>query len=44
MSAPDFSTRPQLSEAVARFVRQRIFDGGYAAGEYVRLDQLATEF
>ncbi|ORW09854.1 GntR family transcriptional regulator [Mycolicibacter longobardus] len=43
MSVPDFSTRPQLSEAVARFVRQRIFDGGYAAGEYVRLDQLATE-
>lgn len=43
MSAPDFSARPQLSEAVARFVRQRIFDGVYAAGEYVRLDQLATE-
>ncbi|MEO6795140.1 MAG: GntR family transcriptional regulator [Mycobacterium sp.] len=43
MSIPDFSTRPQLSEAVARVVRKRIFDGGYAAGEYVRLDQLATE-
>ncbi|MGV0627436.1 GntR family transcriptional regulator [Mycolicibacter minnesotensis] len=43
MSVPDFTPRPQLSEAVARVVRQRIFDGGYAAGEYVRLDQLATE-
>lgn len=43
MSTPDFTARPQLSEAVARFVRRRIFDGGYAAGEYVRLDQLATE-
>lgn len=43
MSVPDFSTRPQLSEAVASVVRKRIFDGGYAAGEYVRLDQLATE-
>lgn len=43
MAVPDFRTRPQLSEAVARFVRQRIFDGGYAAGSYVRLDQLATE-
>ena len=43
MSVPDLSARPQLSEAVARFVRQRIFDGVYAAGEYVRLDQLATE-
>lgn len=43
MSVPDFSTRPQLSEAVARVVRKRIFDGEFAAGEYVRLDQLATE-
>ncbi|MEB3050151.1 GntR family transcriptional regulator [Mycolicibacter sp. MYC123] len=43
MSVPDFAARPQLSEAVARFVRKRIFDGVYAAGEYVRLDQLATE-
>jgi len=40
---PEFATRPQLSEAVARFVRNRIFDGTYGAGEYVRLDQLAVE-
>ena len=43
MSIPDFAARPQLSEDVARFVRRRIFDGTYAAGEYVRLDQLAAE-
>ncbi|MEO8813725.1 MAG: GntR family transcriptional regulator [Mycobacterium sp.] len=43
MMVPDFTTRPQLSEDVARFVRTRIFAGTYAAGEYVRLDQLATE-
>jgi DNA-binding GntR family transcriptional regulator len=43
MSAPDFAARPQLSEDVARFVRRRIFDGAYAAGQYVRLDQLAAE-
>ncbi|MGV0643030.1 GntR family transcriptional regulator [Mycolicibacterium sp. XJ879] len=43
MSAPDFASRPQLAEDVARFVRSRIFDGSYAAGEYVRLDQLAAE-
>ncbi len=43
MSVPDFATRPQLSEDVARFVRRRIFDGTYSAGEYVRLDQLAAE-
>lgn len=43
MSAPDFNSRPQLPEAVARFVRTRIFDGRYRAGQYVRLDQLATE-
>lgn len=43
MSAPDFAPRPQLSEDVARLVRNRIFDGGYTAGEYVRLDQLAME-
>ena len=43
MSAPDFVARPQLSEDVARFVRSRIFDGTYAAGKYVRLDQLAAE-
>lgn len=43
MSVPDFATRPQLSEDVARFVRNRIFDGTYTAGSYVRLDQLAAE-
>lgn len=43
MTAPDFSARPQLSEDVARYVRRRIFDGSYAAGRYVRLDQLAEE-
>lgn len=43
MSVPDFAARPQLSEDVARFVRKRIFDGTYSAGEYVRLDQLAAE-
>lgn len=43
MTAPDFAFRPQLAEDVARFVRKRIFDGTYAAGEYVRLDQLAAE-
>src|SRR3984893_6418916 len=43
MSVPDFAARPQLSDDVARFVRKRIFDGTYSAGEYVRLDQLAEE-
>ncbi|WP_167097655.1 GntR family transcriptional regulator [Mycobacterium sp. DL592] len=43
MSAPDFAPRPQLAEDVARFVRQRIFNGTYPAGEYIRLDQLAAE-
>ena len=43
MSAPDFASRPQLAEDVARFVRRRIFDGTYGAGRYVRLDQLAAE-
>jgi DNA-binding GntR family transcriptional regulator len=43
MSIPNFAARPQLSEDVARFVRKRIFDGTYSAGEYVRLDQLAAE-
>ncbi|MGH3958005.1 GntR family transcriptional regulator [Mycobacterium sp.] len=43
MSVPEFAARPQLSEDVARFVRNRIFDGTYSAGEYVRLDQLAAE-
>lgn len=43
MSARDFESRPQLSEEIARLVRKRIFDGNYAAGQYIRLDQLATE-
>lgn len=43
MTAPEFAPRPQLSEDVARFVRKRIFAGTYAAGEYIRLDQLAAE-
>ncbi|WP_137146961.1 GntR family transcriptional regulator [Mycolicibacterium sp. CR10] len=42
MSIPDFAARPQLAEDVARIVRRRIFDGTYAAGTYVRLDQLAA--
>jgi DNA-binding GntR family transcriptional regulator len=40
---PEFAARPQLSEDVARYVRKRIFDGSYGAGEYLRLDQLAAE-
>lgn len=43
MSTFDFAVRPQLAEDVARVVRQRVFDGTYAAGAYVRLDQLAAE-
>lgn len=43
MSVPGFAARPQLSEDVARIIRRRIFDGTYAAGSYVRLDQLAAE-
>jgi DNA-binding GntR family transcriptional regulator len=43
VTAPDFTARPQLAEDVARFVRRRIFDGTYAAGQYIRLDQLAVE-
>ena len=43
MTNSDFAARTQLSEDVARFVRRRIFDGSYAAGQYVRLDQLAAE-
>ncbi|MCV7154616.1 GntR family transcriptional regulator [Mycolicibacterium pyrenivorans] len=42
MSTPEFAARPQLAEDVARIVRRRIFDGTYAAGMYVRLDQLAA--
>lgn len=40
---PEFAARPQLSDDVARYVRRRIFNGAYAAGEYLRLDQLAVE-
>src|SRR4029077_7296725 len=43
MTAPDFAQRPQLAEDVARLVRKRIFDGTYAAGQDIRLDQLAVE-
>ncbi|MBI2703248.1 GntR family transcriptional regulator [Mycobacterium sp.] len=43
MTIPDFGARPQLSEDIAGFVRKRIFEGAYAAGQYVRLDQLAME-
>lgn len=43
MGVSDFAVRPQLSEDVARIIRRRIFDGTYAAGSYVRLDQLAAE-
>lgn len=43
MTAPDFAARPQLSDDVARLVRNRIFDGTYTAGSYIRLDQLAAE-
>ncbi|MCT7659067.1 GntR family transcriptional regulator [Mycobacterium deserti] len=40
---PPVLARPQLAEDVARIVRKRIFDGSYAAGSYVRLDQLAAD-
>jgi DNA-binding GntR family transcriptional regulator len=43
MTVPDFAARRQLSDDVARFIRKRIFDGSYAAGTYIRLDQLAAE-
>jgi DNA-binding GntR family transcriptional regulator len=43
MSAPEFTTRPQLAEDVAGLIRRRIFDGTYRAGNYIRLDQLAAE-
>jgi DNA-binding GntR family transcriptional regulator len=43
VAAPEFATRPQLAVDVARFVRRRIFQGGYPAGEFLRLDQLAAE-
>jgi DNA-binding GntR family transcriptional regulator len=40
---PEVLVRSQLAEDVARIVRRRIFDGTYAAGAYVRLDQLAAD-
>jgi DNA-binding GntR family transcriptional regulator len=43
VAVPDFAARPQLSDDVARYVRQRIFEGGYGADEYVRLEQVAAE-
>jgi DNA-binding GntR family transcriptional regulator len=43
MSVPDFAARPQLSDDIARLIRARIFDGTYAAGSYIRLEQLAAE-
>lgn len=42
-SEPEFAAPAQLSDDVARFVRRRIFNGAFPAGEYLRLDQLATE-
>ncbi|MGB8407480.1 MAG: GntR family transcriptional regulator [Mycobacterium sp.] len=42
-SEPEFAAPAQLSDDVARFVRRRIFNGTFPAGEYLRLDQLATE-
>jgi DNA-binding GntR family transcriptional regulator len=38
-----FVERPQLSDDVARHIRRRIFDGTLAAGEYVRLEQVAQD-
>jgi DNA-binding GntR family transcriptional regulator len=43
VSAPEFAPRPQLADDVARLARRRIFNGTYAAGKYIRLDQLAAE-
>ncbi|KAA1249683.1 GntR family transcriptional regulator [Mycobacterium simiae] len=43
MTVPDFAARPQLSDDVARFVRKRIYEGSYAAGNFIRLDQLAAK-
>lgn len=42
-SDPEFAARPQLSDDVARYVRRRIFNGTFPAGDYLRLDQLAGE-
>lgn len=43
VGSSEFAVRPQLAEDVAGFVRRRIFDGTYAAGTYVRLEQLAAD-
>jgi len=43
LTVPDFVARQQLSQDVARYVRRRIFEGAYGAGEFVRLEQLAAE-
>lgn len=43
MTDPEFAARPQLSDDVARYVRRRIFQNAYSAGEYLRLDQLAAQ-
>ncbi|BBX54664.1 HTH-type transcriptional regulator McbR [Mycobacterium shottsii] len=43
MTDPEFAARPQLPDDVARYVRKRIYEGNYAAGKYIRLDQLAAE-
>jgi DNA-binding GntR family transcriptional regulator len=43
VTVPGFTSRPQLAEDIARFVRKRIFDGTYPAGNYIRLEQLAAE-
>jgi DNA-binding GntR family transcriptional regulator len=43
VTVPGFASRPQLAEDIARFVRKRIFDGTYPAGNYIRLEQLAGE-
>ena len=32
-----------MAADVARLIRRRIFTGGYPAGSYIRLDQLAAE-
>ncbi len=43
MSTAGFGPRPQMAADVARLIRRRIFTGGYPAGSYIRLDQLAAE-
>jgi DNA-binding GntR family transcriptional regulator len=42
-SESEFAVRPQLSDDVGRYVRRRIFNGTFRAGEYLRLDTLAAE-